>query len=53
MEQRQITEQNPWWEDKERINEDEKVREAISKVFGRKLIFILKALGSRSNGKTK
>nr|CBH39610.1 hypothetical protein BSM_30890 [uncultured archaeon] len=31
MELRQITEQNPWWEDRERIKEDEKVKEALSK----------------------
>ena len=31
MEIRQITEQNPWWEDKARINEDEKVRESASR----------------------
>jgi len=31
MELRQITEQNPWWENKEKINEDEKVKEALSK----------------------
>lgn len=31
MEIRQITEQNPWWEDKEKINEDEKVKEVLSK----------------------
>jgi len=31
MELRQITEQNPWWEDKEKINEDEKVKEALLK----------------------
>ena len=31
MELIQITEQNPWWEDKEKINEDEKVKEALSK----------------------
>ncbi len=31
MEIRQITEQNPWWEDEGRINEDEKVKHALSK----------------------
>ncbi|RCV63730.1 Transposase [Methanophagales archaeon] len=40
MELRQITEQNPWWEDKERINEDEKVRGAVSK--RQKIEFALK-----------
>ena len=37
MELRQITEQNPWWEDRERIKEDEKVKEALSK--RQKLVF--------------
>ncbi|ODS39486.1 MAG: hypothetical protein A7316_05425 [Candidatus Altiarchaeales archaeon WOR_SM1_86-2] len=31
MEIKQITEQNPWWEDDKKIDEDEKVSEAISK----------------------
>lgn len=31
MDIRQITEQNPWWEEKNRINEDDKVKEAISR----------------------
>ncbi|MBA5941915.1 MAG: type I 3-dehydroquinate dehydratase [Methanophagales archaeon] len=31
MELIQITEQNPWWVDREKINEDEKVKEALSK----------------------
>jgi hypothetical protein len=40
MELRQITEQNPWWEDRERINEDEKVKEALSK--RQKIVFAFK-----------
>ncbi|MGB9706951.1 MAG: ATP-binding protein [Microgenomates group bacterium] len=31
MEISQLTEQNPWWEDRKKIEEDEKVREALSK----------------------
>jgi len=31
MEIQQIVEQNPWWEDKEKIKDDEKVKEALSK----------------------
>ena len=31
MEIRQIIEQNPWWEDREKIKEDEKVKEALAK----------------------
>ncbi|MDI6737016.1 MAG: ATP-binding protein [Nanoarchaeota archaeon] len=31
MEIRQITEQNPWWEDKAAISEDEKVKESIAR----------------------
>ena len=31
MEIKQITEQNPWWEDKAKINEDEKVKEVLLK----------------------
>lgn len=31
MEINQLTEQNPWWIDKEKINNDEKVQEALSK----------------------
>lgn len=31
MEITQLTEQNPWWLDKEKIKEDEKVKEALSK----------------------
>lgn len=31
MEIRQITEQNPWWEDKSRIGEDEKVKESTAR----------------------
>ena len=38
MELRQITEQNPWWEDRERIKEDEKVKEALSK--RQKIVFM-------------
>jgi len=40
MELRQITEQNPWWEDRERIKEDEKLKEAVSK--RQKIVFALK-----------
>lgn len=55
MELRQITEQNPWWEDRERIKEDEKVKEALSK--RQKIEFAFKnentlIIGPRQVGKT-
>jgi predicted AAA+ superfamily ATPase len=55
MELRQITEQNPWWEDREKINEDEKVKEALSK--RQKIVFAFKnentlIIGPRQVGKT-
>ena len=55
MELRQITEQNPWWEDRERIKEDEKVKEALSK--RQKIEFPFKnentlIIGPRQVGKT-
>ena len=55
MELRQITEQNPWWENKERINEDEKVKDALSKL--QKIEYPFKnentlIIGPRQVGKT-
>ena len=55
MEVKQITEQNPWWEDKKRIDEDEKIKETLSKTHrleytfedGNSLI-----IGPRQVGKT-
>jgi len=55
MEIQQIVEQNPWWEDKEKIKEDEKVKEALSKKnplsfeFKEKNLLIV---GPRQVGKT-
>ncbi len=55
MEIRQITEQNPWWEDKGRINEDEKVKESVSRAhkiehtFGEENELVI---GPRQVGKT-
>lgn len=55
MEIKQITEQNPWWEDKEKINNDEKIKEVFSKKH--KLIFPFEKgnfliIGPRQVGKT-
>jgi len=55
MEIMQVTEQNPWWIDKERINEDSKVLEAVSKKF--KIEYEFKEgnfliIGPRQVGKT-
>lgn len=55
MEIRQITEQNPWWEDKARINEDEKVKESVTRthkiehLFGEENELMI---GPRQVGKT-
>lgn len=55
MEIRQIIEQNPWWEEKDKIKEDEKVKEALDKK--NKLILPFKEgnfllIGPRQAGKT-
>lgn len=55
MELEQITEQNPWWENKNNINKDEKVQEALSKKH--KLLYPLERnntllIGPRQVGKT-
>lgn len=55
MEIRQITEQNPWWEDKDRINEDEKVKESLARVHKIENIFSEEnelVIGPRQVGKT-
>ncbi len=55
MDVRQITEQNPWWEDKKKIYEDEKVKEALSKVKQISYTFEEKntlMIGPRQVGKT-
>ena len=55
MDIRQITEQNPWWENKDRINEDEKVRESASKASKIKYSFKDEnqlTIGPRQVGKT-
>lgn len=55
MEIGQITEQNPWWEDKERINEDDKVKAAASRAHGMAYSFIERntlITGPRQVGKT-
>ena len=55
MEIKQITEQNPWWEDKNKIKQDEKVKELLSKK--NRLTFSFKEencliIGPRQVGKT-
>ena len=55
MEIKQITEQNPWWIDPEKINEDSKVLESISKDFRIRYTFPeenLLIIGPRQVGKT-
>ena len=55
MEIRQITEQNPWWEDKDRINEDEKVKESAARTHKIENIFSEEnelVIGPRQVGKT-
>jgi len=55
MEIRQITEQNPWWEDREKIKEDEKIKIALTRKH--KIIPFFKEgnfifIGPRQVGKT-
>lgn len=55
MEIKQITEQNPWWEDKTRIGEDEKVKE--SAIRSHKIVHVFREenelmIGPRQVGKT-
>lgn len=55
MEIRQITEQNPWWEDKKAIEQDEKVKEALAKEDKMKLPYCegnFLIIGPRQVGKT-
>ncbi|MFH1432955.1 MAG: ATP-binding protein [archaeon] len=55
MEIRQITEQNPWWEDKSLINEDEKVKESAARVHKMEHVFTEEnslMIGPRQVGKT-
>jgi predicted AAA+ superfamily ATPase len=55
VEIRQITEQNPWWEDKDRINEDEKVKESAARTHKIEHIFSEEnelVIGPRQVGKT-